>query len=332
MTLTQAAIWTKRGVIGFIIFIVLAVSATVGYSIWYQYQISHRPPVEEKPEMKFGVLPSLLFPPQSVSTSNYSYTLDTVTGGLPQTPKLMKVYFMPSTSVTLMAPDRAQKLAQSLGFTNGPQIISPSVNKYTDNNSGELNIDLTNGNFHFQRLTSTDSAELTKNVTNEQLTQDFSGYLESKGLLNEDLRPGRTALINSKATLTTSKAVDISIWPADFENLPIVTAYSNYSLIKATVTNLEKETDKFIRLDYTFWPIDKTTYSTYPLKTADEAFSELRGGKGFVSLESPNPKVSITTVTLGYYESEDYSPYLQPVFLFKGPEFAAIIPAIKTNQ
>ncbi|MCL5784090.1 MAG: hypothetical protein M1142_01905 [Patescibacteria group bacterium] len=332
MTLTQAAIWTKRGVIGFIIFIILSIAGSIGYSAWYQYQLAHRPPVEEKPDMKFGALPALVFPPQKVSSSNYSYTLDTVTGGLPQMPKLMKVYFMPPSAVTLMAPEKARQMATGLGFTNGPQVISPSVNKYTDDNNGEFNIDLTTGNFNFQRLPASASAEINSiNVDQSKLAQDFKGYLGSKGLLNESLSPGRTVVVNSTVSIPNSSAFDVSLWPGDLDNIPIVTAYTNYGLIKTTITNASKETDKFISLQYTFWPIDKTTFSTYPLKTPDQAFTELQGGGGFVSLEPSNPQISVTSVEMAYYESENYSPYLQPVFLFKGPNFAAIVPAIKTN-
>jgi len=330
MTLTQTAILIRRGTIVALIAVVLVIIGAVGYKIWHQYYLSSLPPVEEKPEMKFGVLPKLNFPPSMVSSSNFSYSLDTVTGGLPQTPQLLKVYFIPQSGVSFLAPEKSKTLAQNLGFPIGPQIISASQYKFTDENTNELTIDLTNSNFHFQTSitengTATSSADL-KNLSNQtsnqvKLIDDFKSYLSSKNLLREELQNGRSYAAFGENTI-------VSIWPVNLDNLPIVSASPNQSLVKTTITKTEKE--EFIRLDYTFWVIDQTTFSTYKLKTSEQAFADLRSGLGFISLEPKKPEVSISSVYLAYFESEEYSPYLQPVFVFEGPDFAAIVPAVAT--
>lgn len=339
MTLTQAANITRRGILISISLIILGAAGAIGYNIWHQRYLDSLPPVEEKPEMKFGTLPKLIFPSSNVSSSNYSYTLDTVTGGLPQTPKLLKVYFIPQSGISLLAPERSRNLAENFGFSIGPEVLSSTRYKFADDSGGQLLIDLTNGNFNFQRNSllknliengseknSTSSANLNDFSSKEKIAADFKKFLLSKNLLTQELSSGRSNVLFDNGS--NKESATVSIWPTDFDNLPIITSSFNQSLIRAKVNNKEEENDKYSEVNYTFWIIDKTTYSTYPLKTAEQAFSDLKAGLGFVSLEPKKPQVSISSVYLAYFESEEYSPYLQPIFIFEGPEFAAIVPAI----
>ncbi|MDO8498884.1 MAG: hypothetical protein Q7S44_03805 [bacterium] len=333
MTLTQVAFWTRRGVISFGVFIVVLTISIIGYNLWRAYYLAHLPPVEEKPELKFGTLPSLNFPSTNVSTSNYSYSLDTVTGGFPKLPKISKVYFIPKLGLTLLSSERAQKLAESLGFPQGPTILSDTEYRFSDGNLGTLNIDLSTGNFHFQRITATSSATLDDNAFTDQkrLVQDLKSYLGSKGLTSDTLNSGRDNIIFDSDLANTATSAEVSLWPADLDNLPIVTADFNKGLVKAVITKDRAETNKYLKLDNVFWTIDTTTSSTYPLKTPEQAFTDLKSGLGFVTMQSPNPKISITLVYLAYYESEEYSPFLQPVFVFEGPGFAAVVPAVSNT-
>ena len=91
----------------------------------------------------------------------------------------------------------------------------------------------------------------------------------------------------------------------------------------------QADTKNLLKLDFTFWPVDQTSFATYPLKTAAQTFAELQNGQGTVIEESPTSAVSITDLTIGYFESNEYTPYLQPVFIFTGPNFTAYVPAIQ---
>lgn len=325
MTLTQAANLTRRGIITAIVLTILGVLGATGYKIWHQRQLASLPPALEKPEMKFGTLPKPLFPPSFVSSSNYSYSLDTVTGGLPQTPKLLKVYFIPQSSITLLAPEKSKQLAQNLGFISEPIVLSQTSYKFIDESGRQLIIDLTNNNFTFQKKEATSSSKLDNPSDKNKLVADFKNYLSSKNLLTAELGSGRSNVFFDEAQKTTI----ISFWPADLDNLPIVTTSLNQSLVKATLLSSDEQ---YSRIDYTFWLIDKTSSSTYPVKTAEKAFDDLKSGQGFISIEPQKPQVSLSLVYLAYFESEEYSPYLQPVFVFEGPDFAALVPAIATGN
>lgn len=330
MTLTQTAILTRRGVIAVVCLIILWIGASLGYKVWYKYYLSTLPPVEEKAEMKFGTLPEPKFGPSGISSSNYSYSLDTTTGGFPQVPKFIKVYFLPQTAITLLASDKSQKLADSLGFPNRLGASSSTNYKFTDERDGVMDIDLASGNFSFQRNISGDSArQIDEPLTDQaKLVTDFKGFLQEKGLLTPELKDGRSSITYFPESSSSAISADISLFPQDLDSYKIVTSSFKHGLVRATA---EKNTDdfgRFTKFNYTFWPIDITTSSTYPLKTPDQAFSDLKTGKGFIAIESPNPKVSVSSVYLAYFESEEYSPYLQPVYVFEGPEFAALVTAI----
>lgn len=330
MTLTQTAILVKRGTIAFIILITLIISGMIGYNIWHQKYLSTLPAQEELPEEKFGKLPELSLPKGLVSSSNFSYSLDTTTGGLPKMPTLIKVYFIPQAGVSLLAPEKSKQLAKSLGFNQQVESSLETTLRFKDNQESALTIDLTTGNFNFERKIATLSAESIKNPLPNQsdLVKEFKSYLEAKNLLPEPLRSDRSKVIYDKTDATDSETAQVNLWPKDFDNLPIITSSFSQSLIKAEVNKSNKEVEKFQNLYYTYWPIDQTTYSTYKIKTAEQAFSDLKSGKGVVVLEPAKPQVSISKVYLGYFQGEIYTSYLQPIFVFEGPHFVALVPAI----
>ena len=58
MTLSQTAIFVQRSIIISAVALFLSIASFTGYKIWYAYYLASLPPVEEKPDTKFGQLPS----------------------------------------------------------------------------------------------------------------------------------------------------------------------------------------------------------------------------------------------------------------------------------
>lgn len=332
MNLTQTATFTKRAILLSIIVVILGIVVSVGYKIWYRYYLSTLPPIEEKADEKFGKLPQILLPKSVVKSSNFSYLLDTTTGGFPQMPKVIKVYFIPQAGVSLLAPAKSKDLAIRLGFNSEAQSLSEYSHQFSDGSGGSLTVELTTGNFNLLKRVATDSATLDSSLPDQvQIIAQFRDYLQSKNLLSAELKDGRSKVIYDNPDFSQAKGAIVSIWPQDFDEKPIVTSNFNQALIKASITIDTDEANKFKEVRYIYWPIDKTTYSTYPIINASDAFEDLKGGKGYISLEPNQPQVSITSVYLAYYQSEQYTPYLQPVYIFEGPNFAALVPAIHSN-
>ncbi|MDD2822852.1 MAG: hypothetical protein PHQ59_02100 [Candidatus Daviesbacteria bacterium] len=333
MTLTQVAIITKRGVLTFTALLILGTVTAIGYRVWYNYYQSTLPIVEEKPNLKFGTLPKIVFPKSIVSSSNYSYSLDTETGSFLQMPKIIKVYFIPRANiVSLLAPDESQKLAGKFGFNGSREVLNPTTYQYKDDSNGKFIIDLISGNFNFQKQVATASAKIDTTFINpDQLVNAFKDLLKMNGVSNDDLNTGRSKVAYNKNIPNNSNSALVSLWPADFDGVPIVTSSTSASLVNATTSNPNNESNRFTEVNYTYWQIDKTTFATYPLQPIENAFEELKLGQGYITQVPTNAKVSIIKAYLAYFESEEYTPYLQPVYVFEGPLFTALVPAIKID-
>ena len=334
MTLTQTATITKRAIVLTVILIVMTASAKIGYQIWYQHYLSTLPKAEDRPDQRFGTLPNISFPPNNVSSSNYTYTLDTQTGDFPKLPSSGKVYFIPQAGLSLLAPEKSKALATKLGFTQGPEILSPTSYQFSDGNSGTLLIDLPTANFKYQRNVASPSADLVFQGDQQSIANDFKDYLASVGLLPSDLHDGSSQATFNQNNPSRSNMAEISLLPTPIDELPIVTP-TNKGLVKVKAYAHDKQNvaeSSYASVEYTYWPIDTSTVSTYPLKTPTTALNELKSGVGYVIVESLSPQVSITDVYLAYYESSDYTPYLQPMYVFEGQHFKAIVPAVNTTS
>ena len=329
MTLTQTAILTKQIITFSILAIILGTAGFTGYKIWYQYYLDHLPLKEEIPDTKFGLLPPPDLPKAAVSSSNFSYSIDTTTGGLPIVgvdkgfEKLIKVYFVIKTYASFLSPEKSQNLAEKFDVNVNPQILSETNYLFKENDK-TLNIDLDSGNFTYQN-SATPSAGLNLD-DEEKLVTDFKELLKNLGVAKSDLTWGKDKVIFLKNA--DSNLAQISLWPASLDDKPIVTPEFNESLVNATVYKNASDIQNYLSLNFTYYYIDTSIFATYPLKTSAAAFEDLKSGKGVVVVEPQKPAVSITSVYLAYFLSEIYSPYLLPVFVFEGPNFAAYVPAI----
>lgn len=328
MTLSQTADFTKRFIAISGIMLFLGIVSFTSYKLWHAYYIAHLPPIEEKPDVKFGILPSPDFPISSVSSSNFSYSLDTSTGSLPKIgidpgfEKIIKVYFITKSFSTLLSSEKSQNLAQKFNINTSVQILSDTKYLFSETNKS-LTVDLDTGNFSYYNET-TNSAEISPDE-DKKLVTDFKQTLNNLGVLTDDLKNGRSKITHLKPETAT---MEISLWPEDINQKLIVGSNFNTSLINATVTNSSSDLNNYLSLQFINFPIDTTTYATYPTKSADVAFTDLKSGKGVVILEPTKPQISISSIYLGYYLPESYTPYLVPIYIFEGPDFVAYVLAI----
>ena len=91
---------------------------------------------------------------------------------------------------------------------------------------------------------------------------------------------------------------------------------------------------KIIAGEYHHFPIDKEKQSTYPIKTAQQAWNDLQAGKGFIASlgENEDNTIKIRNVYLAYFDPAQYAQFYQPVAVFEGDNgFVAYVPAV-TNE
>lgn len=332
MTLTETALATKKAMVFATIALVTIIIAWSGYQYYYHnIYLPSQPKPEEQPTLKYGTIPPITLTKSTATSSNYSYTLATETGALPSDiPRLIKVFVIPQQATTLLASDKARSLAYGFKFINGPEVISPTLHKFTDINGNEFIIDLSTSNFKLRRAIASDSALPRDNLLPDpnKIVEEFKGYLSSHGLMNEDLSNGKTQVTYDATIQKDSSFATVSLWQSDVEQLPIITPEFKNGLIKAKVNKFREIESTYQELDYTYWPIDLNDFGTYPTKPVATAFEQLKNGQGIVLAEPKTPKVSIASVYLGYLLTEDYNPLLHPVYVFESPDFAAVVSAV----
>ena len=339
MTLTQTALLTKQVIAVTLVTSILGIFSFIGYKMWYAYYLSTLPPVEEKPDIKFGILPTPNFPSSSVSSSNYSYSLDTTTGSLPTLgdngfEKIIKVYFIIKPFATFLSPDRSQALAARFNIKTQPEILTETRYLFEENKK-KLTVDLDNGNFTYIREATPSGDE--KLEDDKTLTSGFENILGNLGVLKPQLTEGRFKIIPLKVAgnqfifsevRTEASLAQISLWPKAINDKSIFTSDFEKSQINATIIGSSSDLDNYMQLNFTFWQIDENTFATYPTKSPSDALVDLQSGKGVVILEPDKPQVSITSVYLGYFLSDNYNQYLHPIYVFEGPKFAGYVSAL----
>lgn len=334
MTLTETATFTKR------FLRVVAIFGGAFLTLWivflFLYQNVYKPYLHSiaKPQKAFKALPQPDLPASLISSTSLNYSLDTSSGFLPAgIPRLVNVYFITPQETDLGASKRAKKLADNLGFTAGPDILTPSRYKFGGGAGGELVVSLNSGNFEYSRPVSSTQTQEAILPDGETLISSFRQYLDSFQLLKNDLKKSRASVIFDNSDRTVAKSATVSIWQDDIDNLPIVTPNPDHGLIQATVASPGADSSlRYIRLRYTYWPIDHNTASTYEVKPVAKAFDELKMGLATVVKSSPVNPASITKVYLAYFLPDQYTPYLQPVYVFEGPQFTAYVKALTDDS
>jgi len=89
--------------------------------------------------------------------------------------------------------------------------------------------------------------------------------------------------------------------------------------------------DQVVAAEYHHFALDENKNGIYPIKTSEEAWEELKSGKGYIADLGDNSKGTITIrkVYLAYYDPGQYTEYFQPVVVFEGDNnFVAYIPAV----
>lgn len=343
MTLTKTAILVKRVIFFSAISGIVSIISFVGYSAAHNYYISRLPPPEVKPDTKFGKLPPPDFPDSLVPSSNFTYTLDTVTGNLPkfnQDPgfdKIIKVYFVNKPVATLLSPDRSAAFAAKFGITTPPQVLSELVYRYYQNDK-TITIDIDTQNFKYAKVNVPLATELLPDENS--LIAGFKGILSNAGAIKGEFEEGLGKVTymkmeNEKLVPTSVRSearyAHISLWPKSLDNKVINFPKYNVSLVSALVSQSSDRLEDYLSIEFTYWAVDTTTVATYPAKSLDLAFDELKSGQGTVIIEPPTPQVSITSVSFGYYMSENYKPYLEPIYIFEGPQFVAYVGAVDNS-
>lgn len=290
------------------------------------------------PQEGFGELPSIAFP-QSTNTIP-EFRVNTVSGVLPGFAPTIPVYKLKENAPTITALQTAKIKAGSLGYTQNQQEISSNVYRWSkdgENNSLLYNIVSFDFSVNSDYLNNP-NLTIGDLSSSQNLTNAAFGFIDALGADRLDIDSSKSiisyyALANGQLTPTDSptsaSVARIYFIQNQVNQLSIYYPTTNPSTLFFTLSGPQSE--NVVEANYNHFAPDLAQFSTYPLKTADEALADLKNGKGYIVRPTTASTVDITDVTLGYYLSDNPTQkYLMPIIVFTGANnFQAYVSGVR---
>ena len=300
------------------------------------------------PEQKFGNLPEVSFPAQA--PQNFEYRINTLTGRLPSFPEAckpyenrlycqLKVYKVKKKEPSLVALKSTRDKLRTIGYTENESKVSEQEYQWTNSDGKTIHMNILTGNFKiFSNFLSESSESLTlEAVRKKEAFELVSRLLENLDLETEDLDQETSTLTYLKlenGTLIKAQSRNVAnfarldLFQKNLDNhkiyYPGLTESLMYFIIKDG-----NSLSSLVEASFSHFTADSSNSSTYPIKTAEAAFEDLKQGNALVFANDKNVKlIDITDVSLGYYIGGENQEYFLPIVVFKGKGFTAYVQAV----
>lgn len=345
-TLTETAYYTRKSLFFGVIFIIAFIILRTIVNVTKQVIIRLRPPAPAAPTVSFGKLPKPQFPESK--GKDIKYKLETIQGQLPKLETVLKVYLMPKRVQNFLAIERARAKAAKMGFPGEPEQLSDSVYRWqiSDEKTQKiLEMDILADKFKVYYPWQTDQAILqNKYLPNlQQASSEANNFLTSNGFIESDISGGKFKIANLKyeppnlvpaLSLSGADFVRLDIFRADVDNLRVMPPSPVSSQVSFLFSGSREPSKRIVDINFTFYPIEKEIWGTYPLKSVQTAWDEAQKGEGYIASigEIENNEAIIRKVYLAYYDPEFPTNYLQPIYVFEGDKnFFVYVSAIESK-
>ena len=334
MTLYKVADTTKKILIGvvavlailLVVRIVVSIIDNLSRTLITEFSVATR---------GFGDLPDLTLKQiEGAESQNPSFSIETLSGKLPEVNTLFNVYRIVQPNKTLSSEAFAQNAAATLGFTTEPDKLSAIEWEWAE---GTKRLTFNVQNQHFSYVNSAtipleesefpdDPSTLLSPLLEEigyTLPEDATFRFEYVEELNGQFIPTpnfQAAFVRVSMVTTLNNNVDS---PAE-----VASGAYHPSTVYVIIANQDNPSFPQVRaMGYSLWSVDTENKQTYYGISAEDAYTRLQdGGRALVfatyTRRAEVPSVSsasdvrITDVKIGYYCPEAYITYLQPVYLF----------------
>jgi len=341
MSLTQTADTSrnliKYGGAGLVAFVLLWSIASTAIKA---YKVAH--PAYVAPTVRYGILPKNIFPTKDFTKKNF--TFEFTNDVTPSFDDQAKVYIIYRSTTEILALEEAKEVANEFGFKDEPSEVSEGVYEFKNDKNKILTMNVLEGDFSLKYDYKNDPSilEVESILTKDKAIETAETFLESGNKYTDDLKNGekKTSYWKiSDGTLTAVSAqseanaakVDFYRQPLDDE-WEIVSPQNGEASVSILISGSTDSDKKVIEANFKYANIDRESYSTYPIKTATVAMSDLKVGNYWPASDISSENVTIRSINLVYYEPVTLTQYLQPLYVFKGDNnFVAYVPAI-TNK
>ncbi len=259
---------------------------------------------------------------------------------------------MPTPQSSFADLTESKTIAQALGFLSDGTALSDTIYRFAHKDvPATLDINIVNKTLSLSYNLGEDSELLKQRLrSREEAITVARSYLGRADLFVEDLENGSQEVeflasgpeaLMRVGSLSEANFVRVNFLRRSYDGLPVITPRNDRGTVWLLVSGETSGARQVIAGEYHYFPIDEGQRATYPIKTPDSAFEELKMGKGFV-IAAPktgtsavmNTNAVVRRVYIGYFDSGKPQQFLQPVYVFDGDEisgFRAIVPAV-TNE
>ncbi|HVZ67220.1 MAG TPA: hypothetical protein VG917_03065 [Patescibacteria group bacterium] len=292
------------------------------------------------PEQKFGKLPPADFPKNT--TGNPSYTINTLTGNLPENFKdRVNVYKIVKDTPSLVALDAVREKLKSLGFDQNEAKVSDSVYQWNNANGDTIQYDIFTNNFKiYSNFLNEDPPTSVRGVasTKKGAYQTTQTFLDAIGENTTDLDPDKATIsflkIQNGQLVAADSQNDAQFVRLDLFQKDIDGKYKIYypdlnSSPMYFIYRNEGDIPRIVDAGFTHFIPDTNASSTYPLKTPEQAYEDLKKGQGLLFNPTGAKHIDITDVQQGYYLGSNDQQYLLPIIIFEGKDFTGLVSAVK---
>lgn len=345
--LTLTAYRTRQIIKATLIFTAVFFTLKTSFSLAIAYWRQHHPPPPPPPNVAFGKLPPLFsFKKQGERPTNFS--LETVEGGLPSLPSQAKVYFVLPQESRFLALEKTNQLARRLGFVQEPEKLKENLYRYHNPvTNTTLTINPLTWSFKLSYPYLTDQTLTTFYLppSNQEIINSAWTMLTKINREHPDITQDKVEVHYWKLTptklvpapsLSEANLAQVNFFREKIEGqYPIYPPNLNQPNIWALVSGAPSENKKIVQFQYTYFPIDKEKFATYPLKPIEQAWEELKKGEYHLAKISPQKKstpVVIRKIYLAYLDPSQPTNFLQPIYVFEGDnDFVAFVAAVSVE-
>ena len=294
-----------------------------------------------KPTLYFGKLSYPAFP-QSVSGKTFTYSVNTISGQLPMLKTVVKINRIEVPKPDLLSLRKISEKVSRAGFNNDPAKISNTVYDWNDTSDvlkKRIRVNILNYNFNLTADPYSDPDVVTgKNVPKkEEAISMAENFLKETDYLAEDLDLSKTQIkiyslknngFTEASSISNAQVLQVIFFQKDIDSIPIVYKTPGQSNIDVLVVGGNFQ-PQILGANYIHHTISDVS-STYPIKSTQQAFDDLKEGKAYIaSYHGTESNIAISKVYLSFYFSDQDHEYTMPVIVFEGNDnFVAYVSAV----
>lgn len=341
MTLTETAYYTRKSIKYGILFVLFLIVGRLAWEVGFGIYRNFVPEAPPAPTVKHGKLPQLPFTNLRESTGlTFSLQIPIPTGELPTLPTIANVYFMPQRSSALLNLEEVAQIIRALNFNPDGQGLTETIYRYSHpQDPVTIDMDIVTRAFSLSyNLAQTPDIVNYRPESAENALRTVTSFLSLASLYPEDLETGQKTYeflsanppnFSTVSSLSEANFVRVNLFRANYDEMLVLTPDKTRSNVWFLVAGNQNGSPKIIAGEYHYFPVDIPSASTYPLKTSEQAWEELKGGRAFVVSGQTQGDVVIRRIYIAYYDSGQPQGFLQPIVVFEGDQnFTAYLPAV----